>query len=83
MKYIIDKDILTTEFMTLPVIFSFKGMLMTKKMTKTLHNLSTYLIDFSVFLCYTFQDHKELEAMAQTTAEFLIEQGKDAAPSSA
>lgn len=75
-----DKGILTTEFMTLPVIFSFKGMLMTKKMTKTLHNLSTYLVDFSVFLCYTLQDHKELEAMAQTTAEFLIEQGKAAAP---
>ena len=35
--------------------------------------MSKHLIDFSIFLCYTLQDHKELEAMAQTTAEFLIE----------
>lgn len=67
MKYIIDKGILTTEFMTLPGIFSLKRTLMTKKVTKTLHNLSTYLVDFSVFLCYTFQDHKELEAITHNS----------------
>ncbi len=39
-------------------------------------SISLYPVDFSVFLCYIFQDPKALEAMAQTTAEFLIEQGK-------
>ena len=36
----------------------------------------TYHVEFFVFLCYTFKDPKELETMAQTTAEFLREEGK-------
>jgi len=46
------------------------------KKHRKIRSISLYRVDFSGFLCYIFQNPKELEAMAQTTAEFLIEQGK-------